>query len=51
MTGKPVDRRGGIEYYAEDVSVGALTLLNHPVLHAIKVRNHMCAEGIDVGGS
>lgn len=50
MTQKRADRRGGIEYYAEDVSVGALTLLNHPILHAAKVRNHMRAEGIDPEG-
>lgn len=47
MTQKRTDHRGGIEYYAEEASVGALTLLNHPILHAIKVRNHMRAEGID----
>lgn len=50
MTQKPVDHRGGIEYYAEDASVGAMTLLNHPILHAVRVRNHMRAEGIDAGG-
>lgn len=47
MTQKRADRGGDTEYYADDVSVGALTLLNHPILHAIRVRNHMRAEGID----
>lgn len=47
MTPKRADYGDGIEYYAEDASVGALTLLNHPILHAIRVRNHMWAEGID----
>lgn len=48
MTQNRADRRGGIEYYSEDVSVAALTLLNHPILQEVRVRNHMRAEGIDV---
>lgn len=49
MTQKRADRCGDVEYYAEDATVGALTLLNHPILHAVRVRNHMRAEGIDDG--
>ncbi|QLD84935.1 hypothetical protein HWV23_04105 [Natronomonas halophila] len=40
-----------IEYYAgSDVTAGALTLLNHPVVHSTRVLNHRRAEGIDVDG-
>lgn len=49
MSQNSADRRGGIEYYAEDVSVAALTLLNHPIIQEMRVRNHMRAEGIDPG--
>lgn len=51
MTEERSDRRGGIEYYAEDVTVAALTLLNNPILQEVGVRNHMRAEGIDAGRS
>ena len=38
----------GIEYYAEQgVTAGSLALLHHPVLHSVRIRNHMAAEGID----
>ncbi|MFT4885550.1 MAG: hypothetical protein ACI8U4_003076 [Natronomonas sp.] len=49
---KPRGEAGSeIEYYAaSDVTAGALTLLNHPVLHSARVLNHRRAEGIDVDG-
>lgn len=40
-----------IDYYASsDVTAGALALLQHPVIHSVRVMNHRRAEGIDVDG-
>jgi hypothetical protein len=40
-----------IDYYASsDVTAGALALLQHPVVHSVRVMNHRRAEGIDVDG-
>ena len=37
----------GIDYYAErGVTAGSLALLGHPILHSVRIRNHMAAEGI-----
>lgn len=38
-----------IDYYASsDVTAGALALLQHPVVHSVRLMNHRRAEGIDV---
>lgn len=49
---KPRTETGSdIDYYASsDVTAGALALLNHPVVHSVRVMNHRRAEGIDVDG-
>lgn len=41
----------GIDRYpdAEDLRPTRLALAGHPVLQAIRVRNHVLAEGIDDG--
>lgn len=40
-----------IDYYASsDVTAGALALLQHPVVHSVRVMNHRRAEGINVDG-
>ncbi len=38
---------GGLDYYADSgVTPGALTLINHPIVHGVRIRNHMIAEGM-----
>jgi hypothetical protein len=38
-----------IDYYAgSNVTAGALALLQHPVIHSVRLSNHRFAEGIDV---
>lgn len=46
---KPRGKTSDIDYYASsDVTAGALALLNHPVVHSVRVLNHRRAEGIDI---
>jgi hypothetical protein len=47
MGDRTTESTRGIEYYAEQgVTAGSLALLHHPVLHSVRIRNHMAAEGM-----
>lgn len=47
MLGNASPSAPNVDYYAEShVTLASLTLLNHPLLHSVKIRNHMAAEGI-----
>lgn len=37
-------------YAGDDVTVGRLALLHHPVVHSVRVLNHRRAEGIGIDG-
>jgi hypothetical protein len=43
QTGTDID-----SYAGEDVTVGRLALLHHPVVHSVRVLNHRRAEGIGI---
>lgn len=37
----------GIDYDAErGVTAGSLALVGHPIVHSVRIGNHMAAEGI-----
>jgi hypothetical protein len=48
MTQHRTSSVSGIEAYPDsEPTPGRLALVNHPILHSVRVRNHMAAEGID----